>query len=503
MVVRYLGDGEWKCLDADSKPANASVGDKLTVSDTRRVYIKTGPLSSDWMDIEHNPMPMDMSNISGPTFIVYQKGSDYEARDTRTGMVESTDTDPWVPIQYALNNLTELRNWKETVKLRGYFSFPTITIPSYTVLDLTEAGLFQTGATNDNFIRNADTTNGNTNIEIFGGIIDGNKDNQAAGGTEDGQSMLEFMKCSNIWIHNTRLQYGDFHNIRFKECPTDIKVTEITSIEARHEHISDHAQLSAQGVCRGHFICNSYFENTLAGQTPIASVNVSDYYVIGNYVNKCFGPTTGIAMNGIRSYVIGNTVIDASGVGIYLAQASDVDFDSSDSVVANNVVINAASYGIAVSGYPCKGILFSNNRVHSGGSAQAAGIYSLNCQNILISNNIVSNRGGNGIYVVGVTATPSKRIKVIGNMCYNNGQAVAGAGHQAGIAAISFSAPGDNSYVTIENNDCFDNQGTKTQLHGVRISNVPNAVIRFNDLRDNGTSGYIASGDQYGNHSGR
>ena len=62
MTVRYLGDGEWKCLDADTKPANAAVGDKLTVTDTKRVYIKTGPLSADWMDIEHNPMP-DMPEI--------------------------------------------------------------------------------------------------------------------------------------------------------------------------------------------------------------------------------------------------------------------------------------------------------------------------------------------------------------------------------------------------------------------------------------------------------
>ena len=56
MVVRFKGDGEWSCLEADTKPANAAVGDKLTVTDIRRIYIKTGPLSADWMDIEHNPM---------------------------------------------------------------------------------------------------------------------------------------------------------------------------------------------------------------------------------------------------------------------------------------------------------------------------------------------------------------------------------------------------------------------------------------------------------------
>lgn len=461
----------------------------------------------DWVDaqaiLQDINFQSDITNLVDGQTIIYDADLDKwinRLPSVVTTYIESkSETDAAETLQNALdNNLTAGRTWMETLKLKGDFAFSTITIPSFTRLDLTEARLLQKSQTNNNFIRNSDTTNGNTNIEIVGGLIDGNRANQSAGGTEDGQSMIFFKFCSNVWIHHTTVQYGDFHNIRFTECPTDIKVTNIRSIEARHEHVSDHAWASAQDVCRGHIIANNYFENTVDGNTSIATVNISDCLVIGNYTYKTFGPSSGIAVNGLRSVVVGNTVIDASGVGIFLAQVNNPDVNTNDSVIANNVVINATSYGIAINGYPGSGIVFTGNRVHNGGGSQIAGIYCSLSQDCVISNNIVSNRGGNGIYVLGTTALPAKRINITGNICYNNGQAAGGANHQAGIQVLSLNASGDASYVNVTGNQCYDNQGTKTQLYGMRISNATNCLIANNDLRDNSTAGFNQSGTNTG-----
>jgi len=70
------------------------------------------------------------------------------------------------------NGLTAGRTWKERVLLKGNFSLSgSIKISSYTILQI-DGKLTMT--TDANMIENSDQTNGNVDIEIIGGVLDGN-----------------------------------------------------------------------------------------------------------------------------------------------------------------------------------------------------------------------------------------------------------------------------------------------------------------------------------------
>ena len=425
---------------------------------------------------------------------VFKVGSAYHTR-RRDGTSFSHASVPTTVIQNAIDNLTPGRTWKEVVKLTGNFpGISQITLPSYTVLDAREARLVQASAQNQNFIRNSDFTNGNDHIELWPGIIDGNKTGQSAGGDQYLQSMIHFQKCSNVLIKGGQVQFGDFHNIVFKNCLTDITVDGITSYDPRHEHLSSHSPGQAHEISRGHKFINNYFENISAGNSHITTINVSDCIIANNICNRTFDTTSCVTPNGLRTIVANNTIINGNHVGIILAQSTSDDFDASGSIVIGNLVKDCNGYGIVSNGRPQSGLIVVGNRVEGGGTSQSAGIYLAMASNSLIANNIVSSKQGNGIYVLATTANLAKRVKVIGNVCFNNGQSVAGGNHQAGIQLFSLNASGDLSYVTVENNQCYDDQGTKTQLYGVRASNVTESIIKNNDLRDNSTAGFITGG---------
>ena len=53
-----------------------------------------------------------------------------------------------------------------------------------------------------------------------------------------------------------------------------------------------------------------------------------------------------MAINGLRNKIIGNTIESSAG-GIILAQVSDDDYDTSESIISNNVVKNIRKYMIS------------------------------------------------------------------------------------------------------------------------------------------------------------
>jgi hypothetical protein len=76
----------------------------------------------------------------------------------------------------ALAQLSAGRTWKERVALKGTFTVPngsTILQPSYSILDLTGARLIFATALGQTLIQNSDLVNGNTDLQVEGGIIDG------------------------------------------------------------------------------------------------------------------------------------------------------------------------------------------------------------------------------------------------------------------------------------------------------------------------------------------
>ena len=98
-----------------------------------------------------------------------------------------------VQLQAGIDALTASRTRIETVQLIGNFTMGKITLPSYTRLDLLQAILLLAADTDDDMIENSDQVAGNSYIEIIGGIINGNKANQAGG-----SHLLDFYGITDI-----------------------------------------------------------------------------------------------------------------------------------------------------------------------------------------------------------------------------------------------------------------------------------------------------------------
>ena len=114
-------------------------------------------------------------------------------------------------IQSALDSLTAGRTWKERVVLVGDFLIrDSILIPSYTTLDLSNAFLKLANGIDKNLITNADWNSSNTQIEIIGGILDGNKSNQA-----------DNSAGNNCGIHFRNVTYWKINKVYVKNCRVD------------------------------------------------------------------------------------------------------------------------------------------------------------------------------------------------------------------------------------------------------------------------------------------
>jgi hypothetical protein len=112
-----------------------------------------------------------LANPEQPTsYTIYTEGSDYNAKNGSTGQIDYSGTVASTVIQNSLNGLTSGRTNKERVTLKGDFTLTsTLTIPSYTILDMSEASI-TLGAN-----VHAMTITNTTDIELLGGIFNGVK----------------------------------------------------------------------------------------------------------------------------------------------------------------------------------------------------------------------------------------------------------------------------------------------------------------------------------------
>jgi len=141
-------------------------------------------------------------------YIIYAEGNVVKAKNGKSGRVEFEDTDAASVINQSLQVQISDNTQKKRVVLVGCFEITnTIKIPDYTILDLRQAYLKPADNANVDIIRNADTVNGNQQIEILGGIIDGNKANQSTSGIAG----IKITRGSDIKIIGTEVKncYGD------------------------------------------------------------------------------------------------------------------------------------------------------------------------------------------------------------------------------------------------------------------------------------------------------
>lgn len=154
-------------------------------------------------NLHHVPTP---NSVCYYTYLVEQVGANATVYNNDGTVALAATPDHDVAINWALANLTAGRTEMEGVKLLGEFTIDhPLEVYSYTVFDLTQAHVFLTNGSDCNMIENEDQTNGNTVISIIGGILDGNKANQANG---DG---VNFSAVSYFTIRELRVV--DVHDV--------------------------------------------------------------------------------------------------------------------------------------------------------------------------------------------------------------------------------------------------------------------------------------------------
>ena len=348
-------------------------------------------------------------------------------------------------------------------------------------------------------ITNTDTTSGNTDIEIDGGFLDGNRGNNSVG-TQDLNNMIRFEKCSNVLLHNGKYTKGANGMIMFRQPIVNCVFTNNTSMNPTSAHISYFADGGA-GNFRSHIISNNFFFNdtdpAIGGATYVETYNVDDILISGNVCQGHRTTTTAsaFALNGLRHVVVGNNITNSGG-GIVLAQGAGSDFDTSTCIISGNIVRNCVrNILIATSGLPGSRLVVSDNIIDTNTEPTTTGCQGLTIQdweNVTVTGNIVSNIQGSGIAINGNTVNGGiDNVIVANNIVFNSGMNLnANEAFRSGINLYG-GAANDVRNVTVMGNRCYDNQGTKTQRYGIRLANALNCIVRFNDVRDNLTAGCI------------
>ncbi len=487
-----------RLFDVDDSHQVTFYIDDIDVGPTRKVKIRrmNTPFEDDYMMLEGMPQTSlnktidstlnTVKNIGKPLYEVFFDGTNWKARNTKTGIITSSNSTFTTVLQAAINALTASRSVQEVIEVRGVATPNTIvTIPSYTVLDLTAAKLTLANSTATHMFINSDTSGGNTQIKIIGGIIDGNKANQAATpGDEDTRNIFQFTKVTNSSISKCYIINASARAIRFNDC---------INCTAEFNTVLDSGGEGIQSK-DGSDIKFSYNTVKSTGYSNITTYGTEDALIEGNYCDDTVSTTTsGINISSVRNKVIGNTVRNPGGACVFLAESGST-YDASGVQVIGNILSGSGdNCGIVGAGYPLTGAIISNNIVF--GNFDEGIRFSGAHKNIMIDNNLVYLNGGSGIYVSGTVSTSAvaTHVKISDNICSNNGTAASVNNYdRAGITARGTDTSGVVDIV-IKNNTCYDDQGSPTQKYGVYIQNSLNSLLELNNLKNNQTDGIIST----------
>jgi len=393
-------------------------------------------------------------------------------------------------IQSALNSLTAGRVWKERVALRGTFILDNrIQLSSYTILDMTEAYIklkdnaqlplveWRPGQPEEYRLAPLIYATDETDIEILGGILDGNRLNQNQvdkWGTPRhvaiGLRCCENVRCcgvrvksfasGGIWCKFYEGYAGDITGVKIVEnCVVEdcgyepIAMTDNKYCIVRNCYVKD--SFVPGGDTWNHNITferskhciavGNVLRNLPSGTTGtnVAAIKVDgwDVSVIGNtidWITECDGTCRGIfAWQGSanpdrvgRVVIQGNTIKMNGGLGIYFEAESGYEIGS---IVVTGNSVYLARHGIGLnytkycvvsknilSGCSTSGVKL--NRVYNSlflGNVVLGnkwyGIYINNIGESLIMNNYIRNNAHCGIQIYG------SDIHIEGNILRNNG----------------------------------------------------------------------------------
>lgn len=253
----------------------------------------------------------ERSFIKPPMFIITNDKGTVRAVNGETGVISKSASDLSTVWNWVRDNgLTSGRDWKEKIIMKGNFTITaTIEIPSYTVLCLNNAKLTATSGLNKDMIRNCDTNNGDKYIEILGGILDLNGDNQDSicdgiewtkvkHGRIFDVTLLNSFKgdgdsaCLSIWSQNYRNEIASCH---IEDAKYGFR------LENSHHNLVHHNSFYKCGT--GLFVRN-------AMHNIISENNIRGYYTGGSNEGLQIAATWA---HDLENLVIGNDVYEWQG----------------------------------------------------------------------------------------------------------------------------------------------------------------------------------------------
>lgn len=318
-------------------------------------------------------------------------------------------------IQSALTSLTAGRDWKETVVVQGDYTInATLLLYDYTLLDLTSARITLANNSDCDMIANEDQDAGNTTIEIRGGILDGNKANNAGNIAGIHLDHIDESMVFDGIIYDTNMygiwfEYAEYCNVQGCQSSDNTQHGIMISDHVYHNTIEDN-------ICYdndNHGISLEIYaeHNDIVGN--ICTGNVKGIILEGppNRYNNIIGNISEDNNNGIMLIgtsgnhlrfcnVIGNMFSNNENYGLMLAEyashnnivgnvcvgngtATNNTYDDiyvKDGSDYNNIQSNICRagisankprYGINISTADCDGNLVINNDVYDDGFATA------------------------------------------------------------------------------------------------------------------------------------
>ena len=219
--------------------------------------------------------------------------------------------------------------------------------------------------------------------------------------------------------------------------------------------------------------------NTVTGANFAAGIYVAKATAVTVAQNAVSATAVGIQFTATTSEVVcdGNTVVSTTNNGIYCVS-------SANAAISNNIVKSCGgTTNDSIKVDAVTNVSIVGNVLSSGG---AAGILLTNsCNGFTVSGNTCYFNRTSGIYML-----DSSNGVVVGNTCRANGTSAVGSVIANGITVYRNAVATAN--IAISGNRCYDDQGTKTQLYGVRLYGAVDSVA---------LSGNVLAGNLTGNLS--
>ena len=417
----------------------------------------------------------------------------YQSWYGANGTLAWQSTNASAVINAALGNLTSGRTWKEKVVLKGNFTLNyvtgsgCITVPSYTILDLTNAIL--------TLGNNANTTmiwaSWATDIDIIGGVLKGNKANQAVQTNAIGLYQSSRIKVQGNSFSDFKgigiLMYGaGYSNDNFIK---DNVFTDMVDYDAIALDDTGNERITVEG---NHFVNSA----TPATSTRSIFINGPTKCTVKN--NFILGAYYGIELDyAHHSIVEGNIIKGTVGFGVHLSGSTTNPITGVlvEGNVASNITGSSNNLGIvadnAVFSAFVNNICFSNG----GGLNFESETFAVGIGNRMVGNIVFLNTG------VGIVMTKQHGGIVDSNIVYNNNQSSV-ATWDSGIMMVS------SEYCNVHDNYVTDNQTVKTQQYGIKErtdSTVPDYNNYFDNYLDGNAVGaflLLGTHNKFGNNVG-